>query len=106
MSARVVLAMAAALGAGSAWADEKVQPATKVSGGSQSSKVSSSSSSSDSSSRATSSRSSSQRSEGSRGYRAPETDAQRRHPRPGTGTGRFDYDGRRHGGGRYAWGSP
>ena len=104
MSARVVLAMAAALAAGSAWADEKVQ-STKVSGGSQSSKVSSSSSSSGSSSRATSSRSSSHRSEASRGVRAPETDAQRRHPRPGTGTGRFNYDGRRHGG-RYAWGSP
>ena len=38
--------------------------------------------------------------------RPPQTAAQQRHPRPGTGTGRFDNDGHRgYGGNRYAWGS-
>ena len=119
MSARVVLAVAVALAAGSAWADEKVQPASKVSSGETSSKVSSSPSSSSysspssrsSSARSSSERSSSARSSSARSHdsgrtaRGPQTDAQRRHPRPGTGTGRFDRDGRR-GGSRYGWGSP
>ncbi len=38
--------------------------------------------------------------------KVPQTDAQRRHPRPGTGTGRFDNDRRRGGGSRYGWSSP
>jgi PEGA domain-containing protein len=80
MSARAVLAVAVTLAAGSAWADEKVPSSTKVSGGeSHSSARSSSPSSSHSSDMA----------------KVPQTDAQRRHPRPGTGTGRFDNDGRR-----------
>ena len=127
MSARVVLGIAvAALAAGSAWADEKVQPMSKVSSGgssssgAQSSKVTSSNSSSSSSSpsrgqsaRSSSGRSSSERASArsSESRRGPQTDAQRRHPRPGTGTGhgfdsgRFDNEGRRRGS-RYAWGSP
>jgi hypothetical protein len=124
MSARVVLAVLVGVGlaAGSAWADEKVQPATKVSGGGASHKSGSSASSSSSSSsssrgesarsssdratssRSSSARSSSRRSSDSRATRSPQSDAQRRHPRPVTGTGRFDNDGRR--GSRYAWGSP
>ena len=91
MSARVVLAVAVTLAAGSAWTDEKVPPATKVSGGESHSSASSSSS----------------RSSDSGMAKVPQTDAQRRHPRPGTGTGRFDNDGHRgrndH---RYSWGSP
>jgi len=72
----------------SASADEKVQPSTKVSGGGSHSSASSSSRSS------------------SRSEKVPQTDAQRRHPRPGTGTGRFDNDGRRGYDYRYTWGSP
>ena len=72
----------------SSWADEKVPPSSKVSGGGSHSSGSSSSSSS------------------SRSEKVPQTDAQRRHPRPGTGTGRFDNDGRRGNDYRYSWGSP
>jgi PEGA domain-containing protein len=96
MSARVVLAVAVTLVAGSAWADEKVPPATKVSGGGSHSSGSSSSSSSSSSSRSSDSGMS----------KVPRTDAQRRQPRPGTGTGHFDNDGRRGYDYRYSWGSP
>ena len=129
MSARVVLAMAAALAAGSAWAADEKQSATRVSGGGSGSSSDSSrstatrSSSSGSSDRSTatrsssperssatrsdrssSTRSSSERSSRSSAARGPETDAQRRHPRPGTGTGRFDFDQRDRG--RFGWGSP
>jgi hypothetical protein len=115
MSARVVLAVTVALAAGPAWSADKVAASEKVA---PSAKVSSPASSSGSSSGSWSharpssgeSRSSSgaaERRSGGRsrdgGYpRGPVTDAQRRHPRPGTGTGRF-YDGR-YRGGRYNFG--
>jgi hypothetical protein len=89
MSAGSVLAVAVTLAAGSAWADEKVPPSTKVSGEGSHSSASSSSPSRSSPSYDMA--------------KVPQTDAQRRHPRPGTGTGRFDSDGRR---GSGFWGSP
>jgi len=120
MSARVVLAVAVTLAAGSAWADEKVAPSAKVesSGGgasapqsytkdssSGSGAVARSSSGSQRSSSAAQDRSSARGRGGeSRASRPPQTAAQARHPRPGTGTGRFNNDGRR--GSRYSWGSP
>jgi len=96
MSAGTVLAVAVTLAVGSAWADEKVPPSTKVSSeGSHSSASASSSSSSPSSAH-------------SDMEKVPQTDAQRRHPRPGTGTGRFDNDGHRGNrhDSRYTSGSP
>ena len=148
MSARVVLAVAVAFAAAPAWADEKVAPMAKVapSEASHSSRSATSSSSSSSSSdyafaksytgrpsgasaRSGShggSRGGSDRGESS-GYARPRTDAQARHPRPGTGTGQFDDDHHRsrYGGGHrggygnggrygysgsygygYGWGSP
>lgn len=115
MSAGTVLAVAVTLAAGSAWADDKAQP--RDGGSADSSRsvgeshhsgnhhVSSPSDHGSSSWSKTGSEPSfsSSSSEGGRS-RPPQTDAQRRHPRPGTGTGRFDNDGRR--GNRYAWGSP
>jgi hypothetical protein len=122
MSARVVLAVAVALATAPAWADDKVAPMGKVSvdsgrssdsgtsfkvGGSDSSpnyaadhaRSSSSGSRPSSAGRHSGGRSSGG---GDRSYATPRTDAQRRHPRPGTGTGRFDNDGR--GGHRYGYG--
>jgi hypothetical protein len=112
MSARVVLAVAVALAAGSAWADEKVAPSEKVqsfkSGGSDRSSgsraVPRSSGSSRSSSAAQDRSSGRSRGGDAQASRPPQTAAQARHPRPGTGTGRFDNDYRR--GSRYGWGSP
>ena len=124
MSARIVLALAAVLAAGQAPADDmhKVAPMEKVDSGATSSpgttwtKSESSSgspaysfeASSDNARPRTGSQSSSsagQRHTGasSRGGESqtsapPQTDAQRRHPRPGTGTGHFDNNGH-HGGG-------
>lgn len=122
MSARAVLAVAAILAAGSAWAGDEKETATRVSGGGSSGGSSDSSrttatrsSSTGSSERSTATRSSSERSTATRSSdrssssrsssaRGPETDAQRRHPRPGTGTGRFDFDDRDRG--RHGWSSP
>lgn len=111
MSARVVLALAVTLAAGSAWAADKAQPRgggssdrehsgatsrqpSSSGGGSSWSKDSSSTSSRDSSSTSSSD---------SGRSRPPQTAAQRRHPRPGTGTGHFRGSGRDY---RYSWGSP
>jgi hypothetical protein len=118
MSARVVLAVAVTLAAGSVRADEKVAPSEKVqsfgSGGSSSgSWTAKDSSSSHGASRSSGSERSSSagqarssgRSRGGESHasRPPQTAAQARHPRPGTGTGRFDNGYR---GSRYTWGSP
>ena len=107
MSARVVLVAAVVLAAGLARADEKVAPMAKVpssnGGGASSDSHASARSSSDS--HKTGQDHSATRSSGSenRASRPPQTAAQQRHPRPGTGTGHFDNDGHR--GNRYAWGS-
>jgi PEGA domain-containing protein len=108
MSARVVLAVAVTLAAGSAWAGDKAQPReggsadssrsvgeSHHSGSHQASSPSDHGSSSWSKTGSQPSFSSSSREQGR--SRPPQTDAQRRHPRPGTGTGRFDNDGRRSG---------
>ena len=114
MSARVVLAVAVALGAGPAWADEKVAPMEKVQSSNDGGSNWTKDSSSDSQAHARSSSGSDQSSSAGQRHsgrgrggeahaRPPQTAAQQRHPRPGTGTGRFDHGSR---GNRYAWGSP